>query len=240
MPRARTLMNEPEQPRGSDRPDRDTPQPTLGDRMFKAAMRARTTNTVARAHRMKAFGFASFPALFIGGVVMVKIGLVPGLLVMGGIFLGVSGGALAFSELVSSSVRGATNPYGIPRARDHSKADAFLAKGDPVSALAVLDALLEEFPNDAEALIWIARIRRDDLSDPAGAIEAFRTARASGSLSTPQMRLTIREMVDLARGLGEPARVAADLARQRDAYAGTDEAEWATLELVEAKRSIKR
>ena len=54
------------------------------------------------------------------------------------------------------------------------------------------------------------------------------------------MRVTIREMLDLARGIGEPARVAADLARQRDAYAGTDEAEWAAAELAEVKRSIER
>jgi len=189
---------------------------------------------------MRAFGWASFPAFFIGVVVMGVHGFWTGLLTMGGIFFGVGGGALLVANTVGGTVRGATNPYGTAKPRDYSKADAFLARGDAISAIAVLDASLAEFPDDPEALIRIARIRRDALSDPVGALQAFREARASGALSTSQMRISIREMLEMARGMGEPARVAADLARQRDAYAGTDEGEWASTELADVKRSIER
>ena len=230
-------QNRPEVPDGASTESR---RPTAGERMFKAAMRRRDTDTVARGFRMKAFGWASFPALFIGGTVMVKIGLVPGLLAVGGIFFGVGGGALMFGEVVSRSVRGATNPYGSRRPTDHSRADTFLAKGDASTAIAVLEASLLEFPDDSGAMLRIARIRRDSLSDPEGAFEAFRVARASGALSTSEMRVSIREMLALTGRIGEPARIAPELARQRDAFPGTDESEWAAAELLEAKRSIDR
>jgi len=212
----------------------------MADRAFRAAMRARDVDSAARAHRVKAFSWGAYPGLVIGGLIAVGGSPLLGVVVMVSITAGVGGAALLLSNSVGGVVRGATNPHGRARPRDHSKADAFLARGDAVSAIAVLEASLEEFPDDPEALIRIARIRRDALADPSAALEAFRAARASGALSNSQMRVTIREMLDVARGLGEPARVAADLARQRDTFAGTEEADWAAMELAEVKRSIER
>ena len=171
---------------------------------------------------------------------MLRFGFVPGILAMGGVFVGVGGGALLFSETMVGMVRGATNPRGVARPRDHSKAEAFLARGDPEAAMAVLRASLEEFPQDAAALLLVARIRRDALADPEGSLREFRRARDSGVLSQPEMRVTIREMLDLARGLGEPVLVAPDLARHRDRFVGTEEGGWAAEELAEVKRSIER
>jgi len=193
-----------------------------------------------RAERLRAFGFASFPAFFLGGVIAMRFGVKAGLVTMFGVFLGVGGGAILFSDIVGGFVRAMTNPYGRRRPREHSRADALVQRGDPETAIAVLEASLEEFPDDPEALLRIARIRRRSLSDLPGAIEAFRKARASGLLSDYESRVSMREMLDIADELGDPARVAPDLARHRDAYEDSDEGRWAVEELAEIKRSIRR
>ena len=80
----------------------------------------------------------------------------------------------------------------------------------------------------------IAHILRSEIRDPRRAIVAFRHARMSGALSEGQMRLAIREMLELARGLGQPHLVVADLQEHRRLYSGSAEEMWATRELAEA------
>jgi hypothetical protein len=194
---------------------------------------------IEAAERIRAFGWASFPAFFMGGVVWVSFGTLAGVLTMAGVFFGVAGVSLAFAGMVGGTMRGATNPRGRPRPTDHSKADTFAARGDPFGAIAVLEASLAEFPDDPAAYIRIARIRRDSLKDPEGALAAFRAARDISAPTASEQRITMREMVDLAEAMGDPLLVAPDLARHRDAFAGTEEEAWAAAELAEAKRALE-
>lgn len=196
--------------------------------------------SIEAAERIRAFGWASFPALFLGGIVWMFFGTVPGVITMAGVFFGVAGLALAVAGTVGGAVRGATNPRARPRPTDHSKADTFAARGDALGAIAILQASLAEYPDDPAAHIRIARIRRDSLKDPEGSLDAFRAARDISAPTASEQRITMREMLDVAEAMGDPLRVAPDLARHRDAFAGTEEEEWAAAELAEVKRSLER
>lgn len=159
-----------------------------------------------------------------------------GFFVMVVITLGAGGAAILLSEAVGAMVRGATNPAGRPGPGRHSGADALVVRGDPEAAIAVLRASLEEFPDDAEAMMKIAHILRNDVGDARRAITAFRRARMSGALSEGRMRLAMREMLELARSLDQSHMVVADLKEHQKLFEGTAEDVWASRELVRITR----
>lgn len=196
-----------------------------------------------RAFRTKAFAWGAFPGVFIGALIMGRFGLIQGVLVMVGITAFVGGSALMIAEMISGSVRGATNPRAARPRPSHSRAEALLVRGEHQAALDFLEASLAEFPDDAEAFIRIARIHRDALHDRDAALRWFRKGRTTGCFTDAQMRVTMREMRDLARSHPSEAAIdlvtiAPDLAQHRDHFAGTDEADWASRELAEAKKGM--
>ncbi len=198
------------------------------------------TDSVERAFRTKAFAWGAFPGIFIGAVIMGRFGLITGVLAMLFITGFVGGGALLLGNLVGGSVRAATNPKRAGKRPSHSQAEALLVRGEHQAALDLLEVGLAENPDDSEAYLRIARIHRDAREDPDEALRWFRKGRASGCLSDPQMRVSMREIMDLARGKLDLTTIAPDLATHRDHFPGTEEGEWAARELAEVKRGMER
>jgi len=198
------------------------------------------TDSVERAFRTKAFAWGAYPGLFIGAVIMGTSGLIAGIVAMLLITGVVGGGALLLGNLIGGSVRGATNPKRAGKRPSHSRAEALLVRGEHQEALDLLEVSLVENPDDAEAYLRIARIHRDARQDSDQALRWFRKGRASGCFTNPQMRVSMREIMDLARGTLDLAAIAPDLAMHRDHFPGTDEGEWAERELAEVKRGMER
>ncbi len=200
------------------------------------AKRPRNVFSDDRARWFRGFAWGAFPGTFIGVVVLAKYGVVAGIAVFLLFTLGVGGVAIAVSETVGEMVRGVTDGKARPSPGTHSRADALLVRGDAKAAVDVLRASLEQFPDDPDAWLRIARIQRDEFERPREALVAFRRGRATGACTTAQMRLTMREMLETAGGLGQRHLVSADLEAHRDAFEGTEEAAWATRELDELSR----
>ena len=189
------------------------------------------------ARWLKALAWGAFPGLFIGALLGALEGPVVGIFAMVAITLGAGGFAILISETAGEAVRGVTNPRGRSRPGGHSGAEALVLRGEPEAAISVLRASLEEYPDDGHAMMKIAHILRSEIGDQRRAIVAFRHARMSGALSEGQMRLSIREMLELARGVGHPHLVVADLKEHRKLYSGTPEEIWATGELAKVRAS---
>lgn len=218
-----------------DRWSRDPVNRILGHRAIRW-----NSDSVRRAHRFKAFGWGACPGVFIGTVLIFTHGLTTGLMVMIGVtvFVGVS--SLTFAHLAGGAVRATVNPHGPRRRSDHSRVDALLAGGDARMALDVLEVALQEDPHDAEAMVRIARIHRDVLGDACAALMWFRRGRASGCFDDGRMKVTLRELLELTRKMGDPVSAAPDLARHRDRFAGSDEGEWAARELAGLRAGMER
>lgn len=186
-----------------------------------------------RARWFKALAWGGFPGLFIGALIGVLEGPLAGIFAMAAITLGAGGFAILISETAGEAVRGVTNPRGRSRPGRHSGAEALVMRGEPEAAISVLRASLEEYPDDGQAMMKIAHILRNEVGDARRAIVAYRHARMSGALSEGQMRLAIREMLELARGIDYLHLVVADLEEHRGRREGTSEEAWASRQLAE-------
>ena len=189
-----------------------------------------------RARWLKGFAWGAFPGTFIGMVVLVVHGPVAGVVVFLVLTLGTGGVAMAVSESAGALVQGVTDPKGRPGPGAHSVVDALVMRGEVEEALTRLRISIESYPDDADARIRVARLLRDEMKDPRAALSAFREGRESECFTVRQMRVSMREMVELARSTGDLDAVLPDLAAHRERFAGTDEAAWAAGVLDELSR----
>lgn len=117
--------------------------------------------------------------------------------------------------------------------REYSHAQALAIRGDYRGALAAYEAAAVEFPADPEPLILGARVLRDALDDPEGAVAWLRRARSLPQLERSADVTIARELVDLYDGpLNEPRKALPELARIAEAYPDTTAGEWAHRQLA--------
>ena len=186
---------------------------------------------------IKAFGWAAFPGLMIGAVLIPMIGV---LALLVGILITVVVGGVAYgmAEGVGNTAAVVLNPAAGSRGVQNSRAEALLAQGRAQEAVIAWEVTALEHPSDPTAPTAIARICRDSLSDAERAPHWFKQAlRAAGD--GPAARVVIRELVEVSRRLPDRgASAAPELARFSHVFQGTTDAEWAENELIAIKRLI--
>ncbi len=186
---------------------------------------------------IKAFGWAAFPGLMIGAVLIPMIGvfaILVGLLIIAG----VGGAAYAMSEGVGGAAAVALNPAAGSRGVRNSRAEALLAQGRAQEAVDEWEMTALEHPDDSRAPSAVARIHRDYLDQPEDAVRWFKKAlRAAGGSS--EARVLMRELVGVAGKLSDQgASAAPELARYASANEGNPEGEWASRELGFIKEAM--
>ncbi len=201
----------------------------------------RRERDLARTARWtKAFAWAAFPALFIGGFLTVSFGW-PGVVAGLGILLGAGGFATFMSEAAGAASRGMLEP-GIGRsvAPSSSRAEALEARGEFREAAVAWEVSVLERPDHPEPALRLARLHRDHLGDLDAAMRWFRRAIEIAG-TTGDVRVVMREFVEAARKAEPSGRGAATLlARYRDAQGEeTPEGEWATRELAAIKAAMR-
>lgn len=169
----------------------------------------------------------------------------PGLLALLGAIAGVGLFYLVIAAIVGASGRAAATVYmpggkgsAAPRG-EYSLAESLAARGRFEDAISVFQEAVAEDPDDPTPYLRIARISRDELDRPDEAIRWFRTARSEARLGGAELALVSRELIELYRKGGEPAKAAPELARLAEMRAGTPEGAWADRELAEAKREMR-
>lgn len=150
----------------------------------------------------------------------------------------VSLGALWIVSSAGSAVSTLYTPSGTatPHRKEHSRAEALVARGMYQEAVDALELAVGDDPGDPGPYLRIARIHRDHLGKPEEAARWFRRALREATLPAGQAFLTRRELVELyAHRMGAPEKALPELARMAEELAGTPEGEWAAAELREIK-----
>ena len=205
-----------------------------------AAPRLRDTDSVFRAHALKAAAWGLFPAIGMGLAVTLMGGLAVGILVGVAVAGGVTVTALLVAETAGRATDALAHPKGGRHRSQHSLPRSLLARGRPEEAVTAFELASAEDPADPDPYLGIARIYRDHLGRPEDALRWFRRARDHASLTPGEQRVLVREIVELGRKhLGDAARAAPDLARHAESFEGTKEGEWALRELAELKRAMQ-
>lgn len=203
--------------------------------------RLRDTDSAARLQAIKAGGW-SVAGVIMGGF----FGVLSGLPLLGIVIASLLGGAVIFGTtmlVVSGAGRiGSTlyNPSGsrTPGKREYSLAESFAAQGRYEDAVSAFQLAVGEHPEDPVPYLRIARIYRDEMSDPEQAERWFKRAQRDAVLGQGQMVLVVRELVELYYKVGTPAKAAPVLARAVEELAGRPEQAWARQELAEVKQII--
>lgn len=169
----------------------------------------------------------------------------PGLLALLGAVAGVGLLYVVIAGIVGASGRVASTVYmpggrgsAAPR-REYSLAESLAARGRFEDAVSVFEEAVADHPDDPTPYLRIARISRDELDRPEDAVRWFRRARSEARLGEAELSLVSRELIELHRKRGEPAKAAPELARLAKMRAGTPEAAWAERELAEVKWEMR-
>jgi len=169
----------------------------------------------------------------------------PGLLALLGAVAGFALFYLVIAAIVGASGRAAATVYmpggrgSAARRDEYSLAESLAARGRFEDAVSVFQEALSERPEEPTPYLRIARISRDELDRPEDAIRWFRKARSEARLDGAELALVSRELIELYRKRGEPAKAAPELARLAEVRAGTPEGAWAERELAEVKREMR-
>lgn len=144
-----------------------------------------------------------------------------------------AGAARAASTLHAPSGRST------PRKKEHSQADAWIARGEYTAAIDSLEQAILEDPADPRPYLRIARLHRDRLDSPGAAATWFRRALSDSRMTTAMRLLVLKECVELYEvRLGDPRKAAPLLARIAYEARGTPEGERAATRLAEIKAEM--
>ncbi len=181
----------------------------------------------------------AIPGLFLGGVgggayAHPILGAALGFGAMYGVVRLIVGGAGRAAGVLH-------NPSGrtTPHENEHSMAQSLLVRGLYDEAIDAYENAVAEDPTDAVPYVRLARLHRDQMSDPETALNWFKRALAQANVPARQAGLLRREVVELiVHGIGEPRRAAPLLARWAEEFSGSEEGEWAAARLTEIKATM--
>ncbi|MFC1575168.1 tetratricopeptide repeat protein [Gemmatimonadota bacterium] len=194
-----------------------------------------------RVNKLKAILWAVGPGAFLGAVLgslmgHFFLGLIGGVAFVYFMVMGISGGA-------GRGVSSIYMPSGAigSRRKEYSRAEALSVRGAFEEAVRAYEVAILEDPEEVEPYLRIARIFRDELEDYGAALEWFRRAEREADLSGGRELLARREIAEVyLHHMREPRKAAPELARLRDGFPGTLEAEWAEGELARIKEEMAK
>ncbi|MBR9989527.1 MAG: hypothetical protein KFH98_07215 [Gemmatimonadetes bacterium] len=190
-------------------------------------------DSVARAHRIKAFGWSLFALLpgFIAGSPLFAIG---------GFALAFAG-SLIVAEYSGRVGTGLYFPGGSSTkgAREYSLAESLIVRGRLDEAVAELERASARYPDDPDPPMRLARLLRDQCARPVDAVTWFLTAAERGRSEPGAEISALRELVELYTSvLRTPPRALPHLARLASRHADSAAGAWARREIVAIKQSI--
>lgn len=205
-----------------------------GDSDQHPRRRLRDVDSVARAYRIKAFGwslFALFPGLVLGSLPVA----------LGGFALAWLG-SLALAELVSRTSGGLYFASGnsTRSSRQYSLAESLIVRGRFDEAMNHLEAECAQHTDDPTPALMLARLLRDRCDRPLDAVKWFRTAIERSAGDDAGTIAASRELIEVyMRVLRTPRPAMPWLARLASQHAGTATGEWARRELADIKAELR-
>ena len=151
-------------------------------------------------------GLAALGLMLLGPILGVAVGLL------------ISHGSTTVGRALTNTITANLN---IPPAPSFSYQESLVARGEVELAREAYEAHLAENPADLDARLALAALWRNELDDPAKAIELYLTIRQMGP-SSPQEFTIGNALIDLYRATGQRGREMAELARFADRFAGTE------------------
>ena len=151
-------------------------------------------------------GLAALGLMLLGPILGVAVGLL------------ISHGSTTVGRALTNTITANLN---IPPAPSFSYQESLVARGEVELAREAYEAHLAENPADLDARLALAALWRNELDDPAKAIELYLTIRRMGP-SSPQEFTIGNALIDLYRATGQRGREMAELARFADRFAGTE------------------
>lgn len=227
------------------------PDPTgqhLSRRAFsepRAGSGLRDVDAAERVNRLRALTYGLFGAVLGGllGFFLLNQGYplwVAALCVAGG-WVAVTGGTLL---LVHGAGGAASSLYAptsgaTPRRKEHSRAEALVARGLYEEAVTAFELAVAEDPADAIAYLRIARVYRDHMGRHEDAARWFRRALREAQIQPGHATLARRELVEVyTHRLREPRRALPELARMAEELEGTPDGAWAAERLREIRSEL--
>ena len=200
----------------------------------------RDVDAARRARFLKAFAWALFPAVFLGGFLWMQFDGLAGPIAFFAILFGVAGWGLFWSEGIGGAAHMMLHPSATKRDIGNSRAGALLAQGDAQAAADAWEMTAAEHPQAPGPPAQVARVYRDHLGDPESAVRWFRKSVELAGMDA-SVRVTMRELVESARKVDGVGRSATPiLARYAAHTEGTPEGEWAASELAAIKSAMAR
>lgn len=217
------------------------PEPELPKRRLK------DVDTAEHAFRLKAFTW-SLAGLFLGlllGVFLEMNGASP--LMIPAAALGVWAvsyfGTLWFADSagnVGASLYFASGSS-TPAVRQYSLADSMIARARFADAAAELQRAAEQYIDDPEPCLRLARLLRDHMSRHEDATRWFRQAVTRKDCDTSTEIAATRELIEIyTHRMRTPTRALPDLARLAARHPDTPAGDWARRQLTEIKQDMRQ
>ena len=125
-----------------------------------------------------------------------------------------------------------------PSLRQFSLADSLVARGQLNEAAEAYQMLAEDFPEDPEPRIRLARLQRDRMNELNEAADSFRKALACEGMQQANAIAITRELTELyIHKMKQPALALPYLARLADENPGHPVEAWARAEYADIKRA---
>ena len=127
-----------------------------------------------------------------------------------------------------------------PALAQYSLAESLVARGQTDEAIEAYTLLSEDFPQDPQPRIRLARVLRDKKQDYEGAAEWFRKSLACEKMEQANEIAIIREMVEVyTHKMNTPELALRYLPRLYEKYPTHPAAEWARREYLEIKEALQ-
>lgn len=205
------------------------------------------TNSAEIAFRIRAAAFAMVVlGLCIGGGVVIHA--YTGASVWFAVIAGCTTATIVYATSLYLSERsgriGASlfspDNHSTPPVRQYSLADSLVARGKFEDAREAYELLAEDFPDDPEPRIRLARLLRDPLQQPDAAADWFRKVLAMKSLDAATDIAVHKEISELyMHRLHAPRRALPYLAKLSSVHRDHPVGKWAHDELAEIKQAMQ-
>jgi tetratricopeptide (TPR) repeat protein len=171
-----------------------------------------------------------------------------GLPLQGALLVGLAAAVLAYFVILFIADRSGRMGAGIyqpsgsstPVVREYSLAESLVARGRFDEAAEAYQLLSEDFPDDPEPRIRLARLLRDNTAryEEAGAM--FKSVLSMRGLKPETELILLRELVELyMHKLQQPPRALPYLKRIAEQFANTPTAQWARHEARDIKQQMQ-
>ena len=126
-----------------------------------------------------------------------------------------------------------------PSLRQYSLAESLVARGKHDEAKEAYELLCDDFPNDPEPPLRLARLQRDKLNDYSSAAASFKRALAARDVDRRTNIAVTRELIELyTHKLRTPTAALPFLGRLAEAYPDDAVSAWAKAEYADIKQQI--